>query len=142
MDIVINLDASRRNALSCPLSYELFQDPFTEEDGTCCHTFEKTWIQEWLKENKTCPLSRDPLTWYQLVPNQDVKDACVLLNPNRVNPLTPEDYEEIDEAIKQIGERTPISEEPHQYLSRKVLQYVEKSKEKSTEISSEIRGLW
>lgn len=126
---------SLRNALSCPLSYDLFQDPVTEEGGTCCHTFERVWIQESLSHKKECPLSRAPLTLHQLVPNQDVKNACALLNPDRAEPLTAEDYEEIQEAIKQVGNRTPVSEDTHEYLKRKVCQHVEMSEKKSIEIS-------
>jgi hypothetical protein len=122
-----------RNELSCPLSYELFENPYTEEEGTCCHTFEWTWIKTWLEENKTCPLTRKPLTRHQLVPNPSIQAACALLNPGRVAPLTQEDYDEINVAKETIKNRTPVSEKIHQYLQRKVIEYAEHSQEKSTQ---------
>ena len=118
-----------RNALTCPLSYELFQDPVTEEEGTCGHTFEAEWIQEWLSENKTCPLSQNPLRLYQLVGNEPVRDACVILDPNRVTPLNREELDKVNAAIRDVRNRIPAPEGIHRLVKRRVQQQIEKSKE-------------
>jgi hypothetical protein len=96
-----------RNTFTCPLSYEMFQDPVTEAKGTCNHTFERRWIEEWLVDNQTCPLSREQLRSYQLVANDRIKRACELLDPNRADPLTPDDIRLLNGAASDINERAP-----------------------------------
>ncbi|MDN3509585.1 MAG: hypothetical protein P0S93_06215 [Candidatus Neptunochlamydia sp.] len=119
-----------RNALSCPLSYELFEDPVTEGEGTCGHTFENSWIRAWLDENQTCPLSREPLSVDQLVRYSAIKEACLILDPNRVAPIVREQFDEINAVITDIGARVLVSEAVHHSLGQRVKQQIEWAKEK------------
>lgn len=128
------------NALSCPLSYEVFRDPVTEENGTCCHTFEREWILEWLSKNQTCPISRNPLNRDQLISNHEVREGSVLLLPNRVNPLTNEERLQVQRAVNLIQNRDPVSENMHQYLARQIVQSSERSIEKSKQVSQDSRN--
>ena len=124
--------AQLRELLVCPISYVLLQDPVTEGPGTCGHTFEKVCIEEWLVNRQTCPCSRDPLTLNQLVPNPRLRDACDLLNPARVVPITPEELSSIRNAAQRFSERVapPVPQEVHDSIMKRVAQKVsEKSLE-------------
>lgn len=111
-----------RDLFSCPLSYELFQDPVTEEEGTCSHTFERTWIQEWIVDNPTCPLSRSPLRLDQLIANERVQSASRLLDPERVEPLTSEQQEFIQSVANDLMQRVAprVPPEVHQSLAQRI----------------------
>ena len=49
---------------TCPITMEVFQKPVMDEHG---HTFEKQAIELHLKNNKSCPISRQPIN--SLIPN-------------------------------------------------------------------------
>jgi hypothetical protein len=49
------------------------EDPvFLAETG---HTFEKYALEDWLKENNTCPMTRVELKTKQFLPNWNLKKA-------------------------------------------------------------------
>jgi hypothetical protein len=51
----------------CPLTLEAMDDPLMDRRGM---NFERKAIVEWLNRgNKTCPLTREPLSYSNLVPN-------------------------------------------------------------------------
>ena len=110
-----------RDLFCCPISYQLYKDPVI--DRVCGHVFERIFIEQWLTDNETCPISRNPLTMDQLAPYTVLKDACALLNPKRVAPLTEEDLQLIKSAEESFltRERPPrASEEIHASVMKKV----------------------
>ena len=126
-----------RALLVCPLSYELFQDPVTEEHGTCGHTFEKAWIEEWLNDKNTCPISRQSLVETQLISNTELKRACNLLDPSRITPITEDEMALIRIAAEKFSQRVspPVSREIHNSLKDRILQIAEDSKTNADESS-------
>ncbi len=50
----------------CPITQELFEDPVMGEDG---HTYEREAIINWLTENPTSPMTRQPMNINSLRPN-------------------------------------------------------------------------
>jgi hypothetical protein len=50
----------------CPLTLDTMTSPVMSRAG---HSFERRAILEWLKHNDNCPLTRQPLTLRDLVPN-------------------------------------------------------------------------
>ncbi len=142
---------SARDTLSCSLSYELFEDPVIETSGNCDHIFERAWIQEWLVDNNTCPLSRKSLELHQLVPHDLIREACALLDPDRVEPLNEEDTDLIETAVAAFNERVLpaqdadgeqpaaavqhvlVAQEIHQTLMERILQKAKECKDVSQE---------
>ena len=114
--------AQLRDLLICPISYETFRDPMTEEEGTCEHTFERAHIQEWLADHKTCPMSRRPLTEDQLIPDSDLRNACALLDPNRVVPITQGELRVIRSAAQEFSQRIGgrVPQAVHDSIMRRV----------------------
>lgn len=96
-----------RERMSCPLSYQLFKDPVTEREGVCSgHTFEKDWIDMWLLiGNENCPLARTHLVARDLIENSEIKRACRLLDPARVEPLDEDDMKIIYIGAEALLER-------------------------------------
>jgi len=114
-----------RDLFCCPISYELYKDPVI--DRVCGHVFEKIFIEQWLTDNETCPISRNSLNIDQLETYTVVKDACALLNPERVAPLTEEDLELLRSAEISFltRERPPrASEEIHASVMEKVAEKI------------------
>jgi hypothetical protein len=58
------------DALTCPITLDLFVDPVLANDG---HTYERSAIVEWVKLNETSPLTRQTITLNELKSNQFVK---------------------------------------------------------------------
>ena len=63
--------------MTCSISLSDLENPVVD---TCGHTFEKEQIETWLLRNHTCPISRQPLTREDLIPNRIVKRAIEILN--------------------------------------------------------------
>lgn len=62
------------DALTCPITLELFVDPVLAEDG---HTYERAAIVEWIKHHHgTSPLTRQPLKIKDLKSNRLVKQLA------------------------------------------------------------------
>ncbi|KAL9644702.1 hypothetical protein ABK040_012356 [Willaertia magna] len=57
---------NKLNTFICPITQQLMVDPVIIETG---HTFERKSIEEWLKSNNTCPITRTPLLLKSLTPN-------------------------------------------------------------------------
>lgn len=102
MAAVANLDALR-GEFHCPISFELMRDPVRE--GGCGHVFERRWIEEWVAVHRNCPLSRSPLALEALRGHDTIRNACTLLDPARVEPLTAEQLEFIQGAARALRER-------------------------------------
>lgn len=56
--------------LSCPIVFELFQDPVIISTG---QTYERTSISHWLTRVKICPNTKQPLSNTDLVPNRAIR---------------------------------------------------------------------
>ena len=56
----------------CPITRELMNDPVVTPS---MHRFERKAIEDWIRRNGTCPITRDPLRLDQLRPDRDVKSA-------------------------------------------------------------------
>lgn len=56
----------------CPISQSLMDDPYIDPDG---NSYERNVIMEWLEHNTSSPMTRNPLTMSQLVPNRDLRSA-------------------------------------------------------------------
>ncbi len=59
-----------RDEFICPITYELMREPFIATDG---HTYEKSAIEKWLKNNNTSPRSGEPLESTIIIPNINLK---------------------------------------------------------------------
>ena len=67
---IIPLSEEESKVYMCPINMEIFVDPVITKEG---YTFEREAIVNWLNKNNTCPLSREPLTVSELVPNRSLK---------------------------------------------------------------------
>jgi hypothetical protein len=56
----------------CPITGELMNDPVVTPN---MHRFERKAIEEWVRSNGSCPISREPLRLDQLKPDFAVKSA-------------------------------------------------------------------
>ncbi|KAL9657201.1 hypothetical protein ABK040_011423 [Willaertia magna] len=57
---------------TCPISQQLMIDPVIIESG---HTFERDSIEEWLKSNNTCPITRKKIKTTLILPNINAKST-------------------------------------------------------------------
>lgn len=124
--------AALREQFLCPLSFELLRDPVRDRCmGATGHVYEREWIQEWLAEHSTCPMSRMPLRLEDLIELPAVRAACALLDPARVDPLTREDWEVMERAQEIVGHDpvVRVPQEIHNLISRKLRQMAVASRE-------------
>ncbi|KAL9644006.1 hypothetical protein ABK040_005474 [Willaertia magna] len=63
---------NKLNKFACPINQQIMINPVIIETG---HTFERKSIEEWLKLNNTCPLSRNVLKFKTLTPNFSLKST-------------------------------------------------------------------
>ena len=56
----------------CPITSMVMRDPVVDLEG---NTYERSAIEEWLSQNSTSPVTRQPLRVDQLNPNRALKDA-------------------------------------------------------------------
>ncbi|KAJ3068856.1 hypothetical protein HDU98_008036 [Podochytrium sp. JEL0797] len=59
-------------ALTCPISYEIFQDPVCTMDG---HTYERAHVLKWLANRPTSPKTGADLDSTHLIPNYAIKST-------------------------------------------------------------------
>ncbi|CAF3282288.1 unnamed protein product [Rotaria sp. Silwood2] len=59
------------SCLVCPITFSLFRDPVVAEDG---HTYERQAIIDWIQNNSTSPLTREPITIAGLRSNHVVRN--------------------------------------------------------------------
>jgi hypothetical protein len=59
-----------RDEFICPITYELMREPYIATDG---HTYEKSAIEKWLKNNNTSPRNGEPLESTIIIPNINLK---------------------------------------------------------------------
>ena len=101
--------AELETLLTCPLSLDTLEDPVIDK---CGHTFERQQIQEWLKNNDTCPLSRQRITRADLSPNLMVKKAVGILKQRGRAPdgsvavANEQEREMVVRAVEQLRPKT------------------------------------
>ncbi|CAF1373125.1 unnamed protein product [Adineta steineri] len=61
--------------LECPITGERFVDPVIADDG---HTYERSAIVQWLQNNSTSPMTREPISRNSLRPNYFAKQMLEL----------------------------------------------------------------
>ncbi|CAF4854591.1 unnamed protein product [Rotaria sp. Silwood1] len=59
------------SCLVCPITFTLFCDPVVAEDG---HTYERQAVIDWIQQNSTSPLTREPITIAGLRSNHIVRN--------------------------------------------------------------------
>ncbi|CAF0720998.1 unnamed protein product [Adineta steineri] len=59
--------------LICPITLEIYRDPVLAEDG---HIYERTAISQWIKQQGTSPLTREPLDINNLRSDENIKQLC------------------------------------------------------------------
>ncbi|CAF4150727.1 unnamed protein product [Adineta steineri] len=58
------------DSCKCPITDEIFDDPVIGDDG---HTYERKAITEWLRKNRTSPITREPMDINSLKTNYAIK---------------------------------------------------------------------
>lgn len=64
----------------CPITLAQMTDPVIACDG---HTYERTAIEDWLKNNDTSPLTSEKLAHLDLIPNYLVRSQILELEEAR-----------------------------------------------------------
>jgi hypothetical protein len=77
--IKVPLQQYKRDDFICPICQEIMVDPVVTPSG---QSFERNAIEQWLKKNKTDPITRQYLTIEQLYPNRALKQ---LIEKNKQN---------------------------------------------------------
>ncbi|CAM2712428.1 unnamed protein product [Rotaria socialis] len=67
------------DALLCPITSDLFEDPVLAEDG---HTYERQAIVQWIRQNGTSPITREPLHEKNLRTNYTIRKLVEELHLN------------------------------------------------------------
>jgi FtsZ-binding cell division protein ZapB len=83
--------------LKCPITLKIFKNPVISKSG---NIYEKKAIIKWLTQNKTDPLSREPLTIEDLIPVLAIKNIISMI-PKKEYHI---DYAYIDELIDCFDE--------------------------------------
>ena len=74
------------NDFLCPISRAVMADPVQAADG---HSYDRTYIEEWLRHNNTSPITNKPLPNVALVPNYNLRgviDDYFARNPRVADP--------------------------------------------------------
>jgi hypothetical protein len=71
-NISISPTQSRRN-LICPITLDVFRDPVLAGDG---HVYERDAITQWIEQQGTSPLTRQPLNINDLSSAENIKQLC------------------------------------------------------------------
>ena len=86
-------------ACTCPLSLEIFVDPVITKQG---FTFERQSILNWLRNNRTCPLTREQINVKDLIPNKCLKRHIEQCRKNGKLPKLEEPFPETTRS-DQVG---------------------------------------
>eukprot|EP00475_Leptophrys_vorax_P040362 TRINITY_DN7471_c0_g2_i1.p1 TRINITY_DN7471_c0_g2~~TRINITY_DN7471_c0_g2_i1.p1 ORF type:complete len:622 (+),score=170.04 TRINITY_DN7471_c0_g2_i1:209-2074(+) len=68
----------------CPISYQLMNDPVMISEADDGISYERSAIEEWLKKEKTNPLTRQPISSTKLTPNRALKATIDNFKKNNV----------------------------------------------------------
>jgi hypothetical protein len=70
------LEKLTEETLVCPITQTLLENAVVGRSG---HTFSEPAIRKWLNQQKTNPLTREPMSAKELVPNYVVHDVVQIL---------------------------------------------------------------
>jgi hypothetical protein len=62
----------------CPITLEVMHDPVFLPDGV---TYERDAVEQWLKENHTSPVTREPMTMRRSIDNRSLREAIEMRHP-------------------------------------------------------------
>lgn len=62
-----------------PISFNIFQDPVVVPSG---QSFERAWLEKYVKKNGQDPFTKEPLTLQQIFPNRGLRKAVVEFTKN------------------------------------------------------------
>jgi hypothetical protein len=68
-----NEESFSEKNLICPITNKIFQDPVLAGDG---HVYERTAIVQWIREHGTSPITLEPISIDDLLPEQSIKQLC------------------------------------------------------------------
>jgi len=71
-----NILSRAQDCMICPISYEIMSDPVICSDG---HSYERAFIQEWLRTSSVSPMTGAVLPNDTLIPNHSLKSLIVSL---------------------------------------------------------------
>jgi len=83
----------------CPITQVKMIDPVMDPEG---HSYERKAIMEWLKRNKTSPVTRSPLDSTTLSPNRALKQAIQEASGDFIKQLSKEDEEKLLLSIEGV----------------------------------------
>jgi Mg-chelatase subunit ChlD len=84
----------------CPITYTIMIDPVIGPDG---HTYERNAIQQWLSTSNVSPITKQPMSTNNLIPNIALRDTIqsfLSLNPSATNSVKQKPME-LNSAMKR-----------------------------------------
>lgn len=72
------------NIIICPLSLDIMNDPVIDKEG---NSYEKSYIDEWLKTHTTSPITKNYLDTTMLTPNRTLKNIIDEYKKNKTKIL-------------------------------------------------------
>ena len=92
----------------CPISYNIMSDPVLTVDG---YTYERSSIQRWFNSGKnTSPLTNEPLSSTDLIPNRVLKDLLDKFRIIRTN-------NDIKKAVNEWCSNREVAEQKYGHIS-------------------------
>ncbi len=89
------------DAFICPITGSIMSEPVSDSDG---NTFEKEAVIKWITQHGNSPITRNPMTIDNLVPNRALKDLISnYLGMNQITATPP-----VSGEVEQV-ERDPVS---------------------------------
>jgi Mg-chelatase subunit ChlD len=93
----------------CPISQQVMQDPVCDKEG---NTYERKYIEEWIRLHGTSPITRSPLQLEDLVPNRAlrtlIEEATGITAPASIE-IVEESQGEIDLSLFRLENTFQIS---------------------------------
>eukprot|EP00210_Caulerpa_lentillifera_P006977 g6672.t1 len=65
-----SLQAELDHCICCPITMDVMKDPVIAADG---YTYERKSIEQWLRQKKESPVTRQPISSSALIPNMAIK---------------------------------------------------------------------
>ena len=67
---ISEIESTLENKYFCPITHSVFIDPVLADDG---FTYEREYIEDWLKSNDASPMTNEKLKTKNIIPNRHVK---------------------------------------------------------------------
>jgi hypothetical protein len=106
--------------LLCPITLVPMTDPVIGSDG---RTYERSAITAWLKDHKTSPITREPMSPSSLKPNYAVKAMTDRYNSNTMTivPVQPP-HQIVTYSYQSLPEAAPLVIQPPNPNHKKLIQ--------------------